>query len=44
MENALFLKSYYQLSYVFIWLTGILLTIANILMKGLTVHFHLPLG
>ena len=34
MEITLSLKSYYQLSYVFVWLTGILLTIVNILMKG----------
>ena len=34
MENTLSLKSYYQLSYVSAWLTGMLLTIANILMKG----------
>ena len=43
MENTLSLKSYYQLSYVSVWLTGILLTIVNILMKGWNVHFHLAL-
>ena len=37
------LKSYYQLSYVFVWLTGILLTIANILIKSWNVYFHLAL-
>ena len=44
MENTFSLKSYYQLSYVSVWLTGILLTIVNILMKGSKVHFHLALG
>ena len=34
MENTLSLKSYYQFSYVSVWLTEILLTIVNILMKG----------
>ena len=34
MEITLSLKSYYQLSYVSVLLTGILLTIVNILMKG----------
>ena len=34
MENALSLKSYNQLSYISVWLSEILLTIANILMKG----------
>ena len=42
-ENILSLKSYYQLSYVSVWLTGILLTIANILIKSWNVHFHLAL-
>ena len=42
-ENMPSLKSYYQLSYVSIWLTGILLTIANILIKSLNVYFHLVL-
>ena len=42
-ENIVPLKSYYQLSYVSVWLTGILLTIANILIKSWNVHFHLEL-
>ena len=42
-ENIVSLKSYYQLSYVSVWLTGILLTIANILIKSWNVHFHLAL-
>ena len=33
-------KSYNQLSYVFIWLTGILLTIANILIENWNAHFQ----
>ena len=37
------LKSYCQLSYVSVWLTGTLLTIANILIKSWNVHFHLAL-
>ena len=43
MENTLSLKSHYQLSYVLVWLTGILLIIVNILMKGWNIHFHLVL-
>ena len=43
MEITLSLKSYYQLSYVSVLLTGILLTIVNILMKGWNIHFHLAL-
>ena len=42
-ENILSLNSYYQLSYASIWLTGILLTIANILIKSWNVHFHFAL-
>ena len=34
LENILSLKSYYQLSYVSILLTGVLLTITNILIKS----------
>ena len=37
------LKPCYKLSYVSVWLTGILLTIANILIKSWNVHFHLAL-
>ena len=44
MENKLSLKPYYQVSYVSLWLTGILFTIANILMRGSNVHFHLALA
>ena len=36
-------KSYYQLSYVSVWLTGIFLNIANILIKSWNVHFHITL-
>ena len=43
LENILSLKSYYQLSYVSVWLTGILLTIANILINSRNAHFHLTL-
>ena len=43
MENTLSLKSHYQLSYVLVWLTRILLIIVNILMKGWNIHFHLVL-
>ena len=43
LENILSLKSYYQLSYVSIWRTEILLTIANILIKSCNVHFHFVL-
>ena len=43
LENILSLKSYYQLSYLSVWLTGILLTIADILIKSWNVHFHLTL-
>ena len=32
-----------QLSYTSVWLTGILLTIGNILIKNLNVHFHFGL-
>ena len=39
-ENILSLKSYYQLSYVSVWVTGILRTIANILIKSWNVNFH----
>ena len=42
-ENIVSLKSYDQLSYVSVWLTGILLTVANILIKRWNVHFHLAL-
>ena len=42
-ENVLSLKSYYQLSYVSVWITGILLTIPNILIKIWNVHFHFAL-
>ena len=42
-ENLLCLKSYYQLSYVSVWLTEILLPIANILIKSWYVYFHLAL-
>ena len=42
-KNKVSLKSYYQLSYVSVWLTGILLTIANIVIKSWNVHFHLAL-
>ena len=44
LENILSLKSYYQLSYVSIWRTDILLTIANILIKSWNVHFHFVLN
>ena len=44
MENKLSLKPYYQVSYVSLWLTGILFAIANILMRGSNVHFHLALA
>ena len=43
MENKFYLKSYYQISYDSLWLTGILFTIANILMRGSNVYFHLAL-
>ena len=43
MRNTLSLKSCYQPSYVSVWLTGILLTIVNILMKCWNIHFHLTL-
>ena len=43
MENTLSLKSYYQLCYVSVWLTGILLTIVNISMKCWNIDFHLTL-
>ena len=43
MENTFSLKSYYQLSYVSVWLTGILLTIGNILIKSWNVHVHFAL-
>ena len=42
-ENIVSLKSYYQLSYVSVWLTGILLTIGNILIKSWNVHVHFAL-
>ena len=42
-ENILSLKSYYQLSYISLWLTGILLTIGNILIKSWNVHVHFTL-
>ena len=37
------LKLYHQFSYVAVWLTWILLTIANILIKNWNFHFHLAL-
>ena len=43
MRNTLSLKSCYQPSYVSVWLTGILLTVVNILMKCWNIHFHLTL-
>ena len=43
LENIVSLKSYYQLSIVSVWRTGILLTIANILIKSWYVHFYLAL-
>ena len=42
-ENIVSLESYYQFSYVSVWLTGVLLTIANIFTKSWNVHFHLAL-
>ena len=42
-ENILSAKSYNQLSYVFVWLTGILLTIANILIEKWNPHFQFAL-
>ena len=39
-ENMLSAKSYNQLSYVFVWLTGILLTIVNILIENWNAHFQ----
>ena len=42
-ENILSLKSYYQFPYVSVWLTGILLTIGNILIKSWNVHVHFAL-
>ena len=44
MGNILSLKSYYQLSHVFVWLTGTLLTVANIFIKSWNVHFRLALN
>ena len=43
-ENILTLKSYSQLSYVSVWLTGILFTTANILIRSWNFHFHPALG
>ena len=42
-ENIVFLRSYYQLSYVSVWLTRVLCTIANILIKSWIVPFNLAL-
>ena len=42
-ENILSLKSYYQLSHVFVWLMGISLIIPNILIKRWNADFHLVL-
>ena len=43
LKNILSLKSYYQLSCISVWLTWILLTVPNILIKCWNHHFHLTL-
>ena len=41
--NILSLKSYYQVSYVSVWITGISLAIDNILIKRWNGHVHFAL-